>query len=458
MSRAFVVEADGGSRGNPGHAAYGALVRDADTLQVLAREGRAIGTASNNVAEYSGLIAGLRLAVALDPEADIEVRMDSKARLRADVRPVADQARRHAPARRRGAARHRPGAGALHVGAARAEQGRRPAGQRGPRRRREGPTVAGAGRGAAAAGDRAGGRGHRNRRARAGGARPRRPAASGFAARTRRRRRVPARPGHPDRAADAAPRGDRAHQPAAVRRLRRRRPGTERAWAAGRRWPRVRPYATGAASTWCSGSPMRRTRETAEVVAGALGMGVRVDDAWVEMSFGRWEGLTAAEPAGEGPRRVRRLVRRRVDRAAGRREPRRPRHPHPHRAGPRARALRRTPGAGRDARRPAALDGARRARRPRRRPAVASGVRADRAHRDVVVGRRRRQRGHVERDRSPARGRHRPTLSTMSLSPVQPPPATASRIACSPVRTTARSARRSRPRWPTATCCTVRPR
>jgi ribonuclease H / adenosylcobalamin/alpha-ribazole phosphatase len=73
-----IVEADGGSRGNPGPAAYGALVKDADTGRVLAEEGTAIGVASNNVAEYRGLIAGLRMAAEVAPGADIEVRIDSK--------------------------------------------------------------------------------------------------------------------------------------------------------------------------------------------------------------------------------------------------------------------------------------------------------------------------------------------------------------------------------------------
>lgn len=73
-----VIEADGGSRGNPGPAAYGAVLRDADTGAVIAEEGTTIGVASNNVAEYSGLIAGLRLAAEHAPDADIEVRMDSK--------------------------------------------------------------------------------------------------------------------------------------------------------------------------------------------------------------------------------------------------------------------------------------------------------------------------------------------------------------------------------------------
>lgn len=73
-----VVEADGGSRGNPGPAAYGALVRDADTGEVLATRGETIGVATNNVAEYRGLVAGLELAAAHAPDADVEVRMDSR--------------------------------------------------------------------------------------------------------------------------------------------------------------------------------------------------------------------------------------------------------------------------------------------------------------------------------------------------------------------------------------------
>ncbi|SFC68194.1 probable phosphoglycerate mutase [Nocardioides terrae] len=73
-----VVEADGGSRGNPGPAAYGAVLKDAATGEVIAEDGTAIGVASNNVAEYSGLIAGLRLAAEHAPGATVEVRMDSK--------------------------------------------------------------------------------------------------------------------------------------------------------------------------------------------------------------------------------------------------------------------------------------------------------------------------------------------------------------------------------------------
>ncbi|OAA28627.1 putative phosphoglycerate mutase [Frankia sp. EI5c] len=76
--RRLVVEADGGSRGNPGPAGYGALVRDAGTGEVLAERAASIGSATNNVAEYEGLLAGLRAAADVDPGADVEVRMDSK--------------------------------------------------------------------------------------------------------------------------------------------------------------------------------------------------------------------------------------------------------------------------------------------------------------------------------------------------------------------------------------------
>ena len=76
--RRLVVEADGGSRGNPGVAGYGAVVRDADTGTVLVERAGPLGQRSNNVAEYQGLIAGLEAAAALAPGADVEVRMDSK--------------------------------------------------------------------------------------------------------------------------------------------------------------------------------------------------------------------------------------------------------------------------------------------------------------------------------------------------------------------------------------------
>lgn len=78
MSRSLLVYADGGSRGNPGVAGYGAVVLDAATGALLAERAEPLGQASNNVAEYSGLIAGLRAAAEIDPGAEIEARLDSK--------------------------------------------------------------------------------------------------------------------------------------------------------------------------------------------------------------------------------------------------------------------------------------------------------------------------------------------------------------------------------------------
>lgn len=98
--RVLVVEADGGSRGNPGPAGYGALVREGDT--VLAERAEYLGECSNNVAEYSGLVAGLRAAAQIDPTARVEVRMDSRLVVEqmsgrwkikhADMRRLADEA------------------------------------------------------------------------------------------------------------------------------------------------------------------------------------------------------------------------------------------------------------------------------------------------------------------------------------------------------------------------------
>ncbi|MFM8349808.1 MAG: bifunctional RNase H/acid phosphatase [Actinomycetales bacterium] len=78
MSRRLIVEADGGSRGNPGPAAYGAVVRDGVTGAILVETAGFIGTASNNVAEYQGAIAGLEQARLIDAQAIVEVRLDSK--------------------------------------------------------------------------------------------------------------------------------------------------------------------------------------------------------------------------------------------------------------------------------------------------------------------------------------------------------------------------------------------
>jgi ribonuclease H / adenosylcobalamin/alpha-ribazole phosphatase len=71
-----IVEADGGSRGNPGPAGYGAAVF-AEDGSLLAERAEGLGVTTNNVAEYQGLIAGLTAARDLDATA-VAVRMDSK--------------------------------------------------------------------------------------------------------------------------------------------------------------------------------------------------------------------------------------------------------------------------------------------------------------------------------------------------------------------------------------------
>ncbi len=108
MISKVIVEADGGSRGNPGPASYGALVRDAATGEVVAQRGETIGVATNNVAEYRGLIAGLELVREHAPDAEVEVRMDSKLvveqmagrwKIKHEaMKPLAAEARRLVPA------------------------------------------------------------------------------------------------------------------------------------------------------------------------------------------------------------------------------------------------------------------------------------------------------------------------------------------------------------------------
>ncbi len=106
-SQRVLIEADGGSRGNPGPAGFGAVLKDAETQEVIAEAAESIGRATNNVAEYRGLIAGLELYAEHSPAALLEVRMDSKLVIEQmagrwkvkhpDMRPLAIAAQRLAP-------------------------------------------------------------------------------------------------------------------------------------------------------------------------------------------------------------------------------------------------------------------------------------------------------------------------------------------------------------------------
>jgi ribonuclease HI len=70
------LSTDGGSRGNPGPAAFGYVLESEDG-HVLAAHGEAIGRATNNVAEYRGLVAGMAKAAELGVD-ELEVVSDSE--------------------------------------------------------------------------------------------------------------------------------------------------------------------------------------------------------------------------------------------------------------------------------------------------------------------------------------------------------------------------------------------
>jgi ribonuclease HI len=104
MKDELLIYSDGGSRGNPGPAAIGAVVLDpsTDPPTVLATVSERIGVATNNVAEYSALVAGLEAARKF-PARRVRVRADSQLLIRqlegrykvktAHLRPLLDEAR-----------------------------------------------------------------------------------------------------------------------------------------------------------------------------------------------------------------------------------------------------------------------------------------------------------------------------------------------------------------------------
>ncbi len=281
----LVVEADGGSRGNPGPAGYGAVVRDADSGTVLAERSESLGTTTNNVAEYSGLIAGLETAADLAPGADVHVKMDSKLVVEQmsgrwkikhpALQPLASRA--SAAARRLGRVTYEwvPRARNTHADRL-ANQAMDEA--------RNGGGESGAGRPGPA---------------RAGGSLPDppgprpapRPAPGWTAAQSEPTTTVLLRHGETPLSAERrfAGRGDipltetgRLQAKAAAQRLAAARGGV------------------GLIVT----SPLQRARLTAEAVAGATGAPVQVDEGWIEADFGEWEGLSYAEAMEAWPDEV----------------------------------------------------------------------------------------------------------------------------------------------------------
>jgi ribonuclease HI len=75
----LLLNCDGGSRGNPGPAAYGFIIQDITSGAVIILEkcGNYLGVTTNNQAEYAGLIAGVRWVVDHHPLAELTVQMDS---------------------------------------------------------------------------------------------------------------------------------------------------------------------------------------------------------------------------------------------------------------------------------------------------------------------------------------------------------------------------------------------
>ena len=278
MSRKLVIEADGGSRGNPGPAGYGAVVSDRQTGEVLAELHDSLGTTTNNVAEYSGLIAGLRAAAELAPGADVQVRMDSKL----VVEQMSGRWQVKDPNLRTLAASAREAAGQLgrisYTWIPRAENARadRLANQ---------AMDAASGGGTGAAGDTAPG-------GEAEGQDPAaRPAPGWGSPRGRATTTLLLRHGQTPLSAERrfAGRGD----------IPLTDTGRSQAAAAA-----ARLAARGGIDVIVS-SPLRRTRRTAEAVAEATGAPVIIDDDLVETDFGKWEGLSFAEAGAQDPDEMR---------------------------------------------------------------------------------------------------------------------------------------------------------
>ncbi|RPK65563.1 Phosphoserine phosphatase 1 [Streptomyces sp. ADI96-02] len=314
-TRRLVVEADGGSRGNPGPAGYGAAVIDPDTGETLAEAAEYIGVATNNVAEYRGLIAGLTAAKALFPDAEdsleVRVRMDSKLVVEQmsgrwqikhpDMKPLAARAAEILP---RSAVTYEWIPRARNQHADRLANEAMDAGVNGGRWEPSASTAAldAPARSAATApplvqgppGD-----------AVAGAAKARAALAAARTARTS----GPVRPaaGTPQVGWASAP---DLGEPATFILLRHGETaltpekrfsgsgGTDPELSATGRGQAERAAAhfaaLGAVQEIVS-SPLRRCRETADAVAGRLGLDVAVEDGLRETDFGAWEGLTFAE-------------------------------------------------------------------------------------------------------------------------------------------------------------------
>nr|WP_202443892.1 bifunctional RNase H/acid phosphatase [Streptomyces sp. SID8375] len=287
----MIVEADGGSRGNPGPAGYGAVVLDPETGEALAEAAEFIGTATNNVAEYKGLVAGLRAAHALDPQACVRVRMDSKLVVEQmsgrwkikhpDMKPLAAEARSVFPPDRvtyewipRAQNKHADRLANEAMDAGKIGKQWEPRDSRAALATASAPARSAAARAADEAAE----------SAEAADAAPSAP---------------PAGWGAPDLGPPATfvllRHGETALTP--EKRFSGSGGTDPELSAAGRRQAEATAAALAARGTIQAvvSSPLRRCRETAEAVAARLGLEVRIEEGLRETDFGAWEGLTFAE-------------------------------------------------------------------------------------------------------------------------------------------------------------------
>ena len=80
MIKKLLLNTDGGSRGNPGPAAYGYVIQDItdlDAVMILEKCGKYIGITTNNIAEYEALLHGVKWVVDNEPDAELVIKMDS---------------------------------------------------------------------------------------------------------------------------------------------------------------------------------------------------------------------------------------------------------------------------------------------------------------------------------------------------------------------------------------------
>ncbi|SEF36195.1 probable phosphoglycerate mutase [Amycolatopsis pretoriensis] len=286
MTSHVVIEADGGSRGNPGPAGYGAVVKDSDG-EVLAERKESLGVVTNNVAEYNGLIAGLTAAAELGAST-VDVRMDSKLVVEQmsgrwkikhpDMQPLAERAKE------------------LAAGFSRVKYEWIPRAQNSHADRLANEAMdAAAGKPAAALGQ-AG----TSSRSPEGTPKPKLP--------TRK----------PDRATVAwtGAQGSPTRllllrhgqtEMSALRRYSGRGDvpltelGRSQAAAAAKRLAAMDGLVVDGESVPIISSPLTRTKQTAQAVADALGGRVETHPGLIETDFGDWEGLTFAEAADRDP-------------------------------------------------------------------------------------------------------------------------------------------------------------